>query len=603
MYWITIALAIVLLMSAAIPAGAATVANWKMNERSGATVTDSSGYGNHGTMVNAAWTTSTSKSGSALTFNGTNSYVSVPNATSLNFTATQSFTISSWVYISAKQNRWQGLITKGSYAETTAWYGIWISGDNKWVFGANGNNIFGTEITVGWHHVAAVQNGATAKRYLYVDGVQVANGSASNGSSTAPLWLGGCKAVSEYFTGTLDEAYVYNTAQTSTQISDEYNKYKNARIGYWAMNEPAADYDNTAYGTVVDNSSSTYLTGTLMSTAGTNWCWTAGQSKSGLRFMRSFSDRVEIPADWRLNFSQDDSFTLSLWVNVSSNLNLWQAVISKGRGTSSWYGLWISGDNRWVFGGSNFSNLFGNSVTPGWHHIALVQNGPARLRYIYVDGVSQGSAASIDASTSAKLIFAGCEGASEYFSGKIDEVSLYNYALSSGTITAQYNTINTPVLNVQTYTQQPYSNLCWATSSSMIISYFLDDITNRKVAIAQDKYGTTDFNKTASREDSEYYVEWYTPREGTVLAYPITFSQCQTEIDNKTPAIVRIGWTSGGGHQLVLRGYQSYTMPISPYIVQNIYINDPWDGQLHIYDYSYFKSNDDFEWTHTVTFD
>lgn len=601
LFWITIGLMLMMVAVCAVPAGAATVANWKFNERSGSAIVDSSGYGNNGTMYNATWTTSTSKSGSALSFNGTSSYISIPNSTVLNFSSTQSFTISAWVYIPAKQNRWQGLVTKGSYAETYDWYGIWISGDNKWVFGAGDNNIFGSDITTGWSHVAAVQNGATGTRYLYVNGVQVASGAASNGVTTSPLWIGGCKAINEYFTGNLDEVYVYNTVRTNAQISDEYNKYRSARIGYWAMNEPAADYDNTSYGTLVGNTmSSAYLNGTLLSSAGTDWCWTAGQSKTGLRFMREYSDRVEVPADWRLDYSLDDSFTLSAWVNVPTNQNLWQAIITKGRGTSSlsWYGIWISSDNRWVYGGSNFDNLFGCSVTPGWHHIALVQNGPARTRYLYVDAALQGSAASIDATAGAKLIFAGCEGVSENFSGNIDEVGLYNYALSSSSISSLYSSINTPVLNVQTYTQQPYSNLCWATSTSMVISYFLNDINNRKVVIAQDKYGTTDFNRGASREDSEHYVEYYTGRPGTVLAYAISFADCQTEINNKTPTIVRIGWKSGNsGHQLVLRGY--YSSSSTSYI----YINDPWDGLLHLYDYSYFLSNTEFDWTHTVVFD
>ncbi len=61
------------------PASAATIgANWQMNETSGTVMHDSSGNGNDGTLHNVAL------NGSAYGFNGTSSYVSVPNSASLN---------------------------------------------------------------------------------------------------------------------------------------------------------------------------------------------------------------------------------------------------------------------------------------------------------------------------------------------------------------------------------------------------------------------------------------------------------------------------------------------------------------------------------------
>ena len=55
------------------------VAAYSFDEGTGATVGDSSGAGNQGTITSATWTVN-GKYGRALTFDGTSSYVTVPDA-------------------------------------------------------------------------------------------------------------------------------------------------------------------------------------------------------------------------------------------------------------------------------------------------------------------------------------------------------------------------------------------------------------------------------------------------------------------------------------------------------------------------------------------
>ena len=52
---------------------AALIGYWKLDENSGLTTVDSSGYGNNGTLIGATWTGG--KSGSALDFDGIDDYV------------------------------------------------------------------------------------------------------------------------------------------------------------------------------------------------------------------------------------------------------------------------------------------------------------------------------------------------------------------------------------------------------------------------------------------------------------------------------------------------------------------------------------------------
>ena len=74
------------------------VAAYSFDEGSGNTLTDSSGRGNHGTIAGATWTNS-GRYGKALTFNGTNARVTIPDSASLDLTS--GLTLEAWIYPTA----------------------------------------------------------------------------------------------------------------------------------------------------------------------------------------------------------------------------------------------------------------------------------------------------------------------------------------------------------------------------------------------------------------------------------------------------------------------------------------------------------------------
>ena len=74
-------------------ATAGLVASYSFDEPSGATVQDVSGNGNNGTIANATRSTA-GKYGGALSFNGTNAQVNVPNSSSLQLTT--GMTLEAW---------------------------------------------------------------------------------------------------------------------------------------------------------------------------------------------------------------------------------------------------------------------------------------------------------------------------------------------------------------------------------------------------------------------------------------------------------------------------------------------------------------------------
>ncbi len=78
----------------ALAASPGLVAAYAFDEGSGTTVTDASGNGNNGTITNATWSTS-GKYGDALSFNGTNALVTIPNSASLQLSS--GMTLEAWV--------------------------------------------------------------------------------------------------------------------------------------------------------------------------------------------------------------------------------------------------------------------------------------------------------------------------------------------------------------------------------------------------------------------------------------------------------------------------------------------------------------------------
>ena len=176
---------------------AGLVAEWTFDEGSGTTAGDATGNDHTGTLVgNITWTAGEVGS-SALSFNpatGTDPHVVVPDAPSLRFTSTQSFSLTAWVFVPALPNQWSTIVAKSR--DQGPWYGLWISDTNHWVAGGP-TNITGGLVTTGWHQLALVQDGTANKRMLYVDGVLQASGAAQNANGSGDLWIGGSKSVNQ----------------------------------------------------------------------------------------------------------------------------------------------------------------------------------------------------------------------------------------------------------------------------------------------------------------------------------------------------------------------------------------------------------------------
>ena len=200
------------------------VGAWAFDEGSGTTVADQSGKGNGGTLTNATWVT-TGKFNKALSFNGTNAWVTVPDSATLDLTT--GMTVEAWLK-PATSSGWQSAVVKeqpgnlayGMYANTNLNRNeaeVYVGGATRSVNGTSQLPV------AAWSHVAATYDGTTLR--LYLNGTQVAQ-LATSGSiltSSSPLRIGGNGIWGEYFNGLIDEVRVYNRALSAAEIQNDMN--------------------------------------------------------------------------------------------------------------------------------------------------------------------------------------------------------------------------------------------------------------------------------------------------------------------------------------------------------------------------------------------
>jgi chitodextrinase len=182
-------------------------------------------------------------------------------------------------------------------------------------------------------------------------------------------------------------------------------------------------------------------TGTLTSTN-----WAAGRFGNALSFNGSSSLVTVADAN---DLDLDTAMTISAWVNPSV-LSNWRTVILKEAPSGLSYALYAHDTARpaaYVNTGGGDVSADGAQALPvnTWSHIAATYDG-ATLR-LYVNGSQVGSRAVSGAmtATASPLRFGGNAVWGEFFSGLIDEVRIYNRALTASEIQADSTTpIGTP---------------------------------------------------------------------------------------------------------------------------------------------------------------
>jgi hypothetical protein len=173
--------------------------------------------------------------------------------------------------------------------------------------------------------------------------------------------------------------------------------------------------------------------------------WTiSGKYGSALAF-DGVNDKVVVPDSNSLDLTT--KLTLEAWVYPTGAMSSWDTILMKEQPPSNLlYVLYANGDsnvpNGWLWLGSE-QGILGTSTLPlnTWSHLALTYDG-ATLRF-YVNGQlvqSRAQTGSLPVTTGVLSIGANSIWPDETFLGRIDEIRIYNKALTQQEIQTDLNT-------------------------------------------------------------------------------------------------------------------------------------------------------------------
>jgi hypothetical protein len=205
------------------------VAAYGFEELTGATAIDTAGGDNNGTLGPEATRvparTTAGRFGGALVFDGSNDWVTVPDAANLDLTT--GMTLSAWVNPTTVGAAFRAVIVKEREGANLS-YSLFANNGgglppSGYVSGGAGyvSAVGTTSLPAGtWTHLAVTYNGSLLS--LYVNGglVSTTPFTGSLAASGLPLRIGGFSAdpTSAAFAGTIDEVRIYNQAQSPAAI-------------------------------------------------------------------------------------------------------------------------------------------------------------------------------------------------------------------------------------------------------------------------------------------------------------------------------------------------------------------------------------------------
>ncbi|OGK16878.1 hypothetical protein A3H80_04655 [Candidatus Roizmanbacteria bacterium RIFCSPLOWO2_02_FULL_37_19] len=447
------------------------VAHWKLDENTGTTANDSTGNNNITSAFAGQTTWTAGKFGSGLIFDGTNDVVQTTETTSTDIGATtDSYALSAWMktttdyggnaYIAAKDDA-SGAYPMALYLNSSE-YGCFQISD-----GTNAPSACGsTALNDGnWHHLSGIRDVANDKVYVYVDGVQITSTTDSTTATTVnddtlSFGNGGTSYTGYDFNGSIDDIRIYNYARTSKQIVEDMNAGHPAggspvgsAIGYWKFDEGR---DGACSGGTNDACNSGSAGSTLdgaqsgmsvPATATSGWT-NAGKFGKALQFDET-DDFVSITDNNAIDFST--SISLSAWVypdDCTGTGDGRQEIITKY--VAYYFNLESTTckPSFYFYGLSSPGYHTANTgLTIGtWSHIVATWDGSSVN--IFINGKLDKTVTGVTGTgtTNASALTIGAANSTRHFDGYIDEVKIYNYALTADEVKLDYNNSSSIVL-------------------------------------------------------------------------------------------------------------------------------------------------------------
>jgi len=232
-----------------------------------------------------------------------------------------------------------------------------------------------------------------------------------------------------------------NTAEFDASWTPNYSSI----LGYWKLNGSGSIANNAAVPAAIGTA------GVATNANGTGMSYSAGKLNQGINFDGT-DDDIDINNPG-LSFT-GDSFTITGWfkANAASSGRIgifgsiqWDASYNN----LSFMGIFIDASDGIDFESSDTNGIYrgahgGGSYRDGsWHHFAAIRDKAGSTVAIYVDtflvqSLADARTGNFNLASSPSKLVIGSDGAT-YFNGQIDEITLWDGALSLADVRKLYN--------------------------------------------------------------------------------------------------------------------------------------------------------------------
>jgi len=383
------------------------------------------------------------KIGTAAYFNGSSSKVAT-NITNLTIPTNSNFSISSWVKISSTGGF---IFAEGSWsAWSSVGFGLQIGNDNKLELSlANNGSSGGMQIkstsTLSldtWYHVALTIDIGTALK-IYINGNEDGTTSLSTNSrnNVSGGFYIGSDVSSFYFDGTIDQVRFFNKALSSSEVTTLYGENNTS-----TTKSKTDIFDDGSGIALYEFEKGAIDTGGVTGYIGEGGMFNGSSSRINTNDNKAFvANEMSISLWGKLNATGANENLISNWNSSGTRETSFQFTITSANKLQLI--VYASNDS------TDYKQYVSNSALTGltsWNHFSFTLTSGITAK-LYVNGsevtttVTDGStyaSGTINTTGTFDTIIGAIGNAGTAIDGQIDQVRIFNKALSSSEVTTLY---------------------------------------------------------------------------------------------------------------------------------------------------------------------
>ncbi|MDB4805064.1 hypothetical protein OAH16_00510 [bacterium] len=392
--------------------------------------------------------------GTSATFNGTTSIIQHDWSADLN---PESFTLTLWARSEGGAGAWNSPVTsrhdlnpdsQGYLIYDNDPSGVWTFWSGNGDVAGNWQILDGPEVILGeWEHIAITYDNELEIKQLYINGeLTVESDDSIFPNDTTPFSIGAGQdyGTGFWFIGDLDDIGLWDGAlsQEDIQIAMEegVSTFVSGDGGDGLVAHFPLDADGNSLG--VGGFTASTVTDVEFGGEGAN----ANTGTSA--YFNGTSSLIQ--HDWIADLNPEESFTLALWARSDGGAGAWHSPLTNRNDLNPDSQGYLIYDNEpagnWSFWSGNgtedgnWQTMDGPEAIMGeWEHLTIVYDSAEEMKKLYVNGELAAESNDVVAPNDTKPFNIGAggdTGTAYFFKGDIDDIGLWNIALSQENIWA-----------------------------------------------------------------------------------------------------------------------------------------------------------------------